>query len=131
MSDSTQLILLAEDDDDLRYLCMQQLKKLGFKAHYARDGKEAIKMVEQFPYDLILMDVMMPEMDGCEAASAIRAVDARLGRNRTRIIAITAYADRDVCLAAGMDDFLFKPILLDDLRNKLTEWMSDSARKTG
>lgn len=125
MSKAKELILLAEDDDDLRYLCMRQLKKLGFVAHYARDGEEAVNMVAQFPYSMILMDVMMPKMDGCDATRAIREVDHKLGRPRTPIVAMTAQTDKDLCLHAGMDDFLFKPVLLDDLRQKLRIYFGD------
>ncbi len=120
----SNLILLADDDDNLRYLTMLQLKKLGYPSHYARHGKEAVSMVERFPYQLILMDVMMPEMDGCEAARVIRSIEMRLGRGPTPIIAMTALQDKSICIEAGMDDYLFKPILLDDLNKKLSQWLN-------
>ncbi len=121
---NSNLILLADDDDNLRYLTMLQLKRLGYSSHYARDGKEAVSMVERFPYQLILMDVMMPEMDGCEATRAIRATELRLGRPSTPIVAMTAFQDQVRCIEAGMDDYLFKPILLDDLKKKIAQWLT-------
>ncbi len=126
------LILLAEDNDNLRYMTMLQLKKLGYKPHYARDGKEATTMVEQFQYQVILMDIMMPAMDGCEATLAIREIEKTLGRAATPIIAMTAFEDKSRCIEAGMDDYLFKPVLLEDLKNKLDFWTQEiTPRRNG
>jgi len=93
------------------------------------DGAAALAafLAAPTPYDLVLMDVHMPQLDGIEAARRIRAAEAASGRPRTPIIALTANAfgeDREACLAAGMDDFLVKP--LD--RERLAEVIAGSAR---
>jgi CheY-like chemotaxis protein len=91
------------------------LEKLGHRADVAVNGAEAVAAVERERYDAVLMDVQMPELDGLEAT---RRIHARLGGERPRIIAATANAlqdERDRCLAAGMDDYLSKPIRMDDL----------------
>ncbi|CAN5314838.1 hypothetical protein BH10CYA1_BH10CYA1_54560 [soil metagenome] len=118
-----RLILTVEDNDTLRYVVTRQLKKLGYPAHYAVNGAEAVRMVKEHQYDLILMDIMMPEMDGIEATSQIRLHEQMAGRQHTPIIAMTAYQDKAQCAEAGMDDYLFKPVLLDDLEKKLNEWL--------
>ena len=89
---------------------------MGYRADVAANGIEAIQAVERQPYDVILMDVQMPEMDGLEAT---RQICARWPRDeRPHIIAMTANAmqgDRELCLAAGMDDYLSKPIRVNEL----------------
>ena len=97
-------------------LALLLLEKLGYNADLARNGIEAVEALRAQPYDVVLMDVEMPEMDGLEAARRIRR--EQHGARPARIIAMTANAmkgDRDVCLAAGMDDYLTKPIRLDEL----------------
>jgi CheY-like chemotaxis protein len=89
---------------------------MGYRADLAANGLEAIQSLERQPYDVILMDVQMPEMDGLEAA---RQICSRWPREqRPRIIAMTANAmqgDREMCLQAGMDDYISKPIRVDEL----------------
>ncbi len=95
------------------------IEKLGFRAELAHDGREALDMARSGKFDIIFMDMQMPEMDGLEATLAIRALGLE---RRPRIVALTANAfdeDRDRCLEAGMDDFLSKPFRVDDLRAKL------------
>jgi CheY-like chemotaxis protein len=125
MSASPKLILLAEDDDNLRYMCLLQLKRLGYAVHYATTGTEAVSMSEQFNYDLVLMDLMMPELDGCQAAGAIRAVDKERNRPHAPIIAITALRDLKLCAESGieLDDYLYKPVLIEELRKTLNKWV--------
>ena len=109
-------ILLAEDNSTNQKLALLLLEKLGFRADVAANGIEAIEAVERQDYDVILMDVQMPEMDGLEATGRIRAHPALL--SQPRIIAMTANAmegDRAACLAAGMDDYVSKPISVQDL----------------
>jgi GAF domain-containing protein/CheY-like chemotaxis protein len=109
-------ILLAEDNVVNQKLALRQLQQLGYRADLASNGIEAIESVERQTYDVVLMDVQMPEMDGLEAS---RHITGKLpyGR-RPRIIAMTANAmqgDREMCLAAGMDDYIAKPIRVEQL----------------
>ncbi len=107
-------ILLAEDNAVNQKLALGFLEKLGYDAQVVVDGQQVLDAVEQHVYDLILMDVQMPVMDGLEAARRLCALYPR--ETRPRIIAMTANAmagDREECLQAGMDDYLSKPIRLD------------------
>jgi PAS domain S-box-containing protein len=105
-------ILLAEDGLTNQKLAMALLNKWGHNVTLAQDGREAVGVYQQQEFDLILMDVQMPEMDGLEATSHIRAMETKLGR-RVPIIAMTARAmkgDRELCLDAGMDGYVSKPV---------------------
>jgi signal transduction histidine kinase/ligand-binding sensor domain-containing protein/DNA-binding NarL/FixJ family response regulator len=109
-------ILVAEDNSVNQKVALLLLERLGFTADVAANGLEVLAALHRQDYDVILMDVQMPEMDGLEASRRIAADPPR--GHRPRIIAMTANAlrrDRDACLAAGMDDYLSKPILLEDL----------------
>ena len=109
-------ILLAEDNVVNQKLAMRLLSQMGYRADLASNGIEAIESVERQPYDVVLMDVQMPEMDGLEASRRITAKYPPTGR--PRIVAMTANAmhgDRELCLAAGMDDYVTKPIRVDAL----------------
>jgi CheY-like chemotaxis protein len=102
---------------------LKMLNKLGYHADVASNGSEVLHSLEIQPYDLILMDVQMPEMDGFEAARAIRKL--WVSADQPKIIAITAYAlkgDREKCLDAGMDDYISKPVKLEDLREILESY---------
>ncbi|MDD4651823.1 MAG: ATP-binding protein [Methanothrix sp.] len=110
-------ILLAEDNPINQMMMMKMLKKLGYNADIAANGLEVLKFLEIQPYDLILMDIQMPEMDGFQATREIRKLWA--SGDRPKIIAITANAlegDQERCLAAGMDGYISKPLRLDKLR---------------
>jgi signal transduction histidine kinase/CheY-like chemotaxis protein/HPt (histidine-containing phosphotransfer) domain-containing protein len=114
-------ILLAEDNEINQTVAIRLLERLGHRADVASNGREVLARLEHAIYDVVLMDVQMPEMDGLEAS---RAICARwpAGR-RPRIVAMTAEAmhgDREKCLAAGMDDYIVKPVTLDQLREALT-----------
>lgn len=105
-------ILLAEDNLVNQKLASLLLEKCGHEVHVVGDGKQAVEAWSAHEFDLILMDVQMPIMDGFEATAAIRAIQAETGRH-TPIIAMTAHAmkgDRERCLEAGMDDYVTKPI---------------------
>jgi CheY-like chemotaxis protein len=109
-------ILLAEDNVVNQKLAMRLLQQMGYRADLASNGIEAIECVARQTYDVVLMDVQMPEMDGLEAS---RAITQRWRPDeRPRIVAMTANAmqgDREMCIAAGMDDYLTKPIRVDQL----------------
>lgn len=109
-------ILLAEDNVVNQKLALRLLAQMGYRADVASNGLEAIQAVERQPYDVILMDVQMPEMDGLEAT---RHLCARMpAERRPRIIAMTANAmkgDREMCLEAGMDDYVSKPVRVNEL----------------
>jgi CheY-like chemotaxis protein len=109
-------ILLAEDNVVNQKLALRLLQQMGYRADVAANGIEAIESVERQPYDVVLMDVQMPEMDGLEATR--RIVRAGPTGERPRIVAMTANAmqgDREECLAAGMDDYVTKPIRVEAL----------------
>ncbi len=117
-------ILVAEDNEINALLTRALLARLGHRATVVPDGAAALAafLAAPTPYDLVLMDVHMPQLDGIEAARRIRAAEAASGRPRTPIIALTANAfgeDREACLAAGMDDFLVKPLDRDRLAEVL------------
>jgi CheY-like chemotaxis protein len=113
-------ILLAEDNVVNQKLALRILQQMGYRADLASNGIEAVECVQRQTYDVVLMDVQMPEMDGLEAA---RTITARWNAaQRPRIVAMTANAmqgDRELCIAAGMDDYLTKPIRVDQLVDAL------------
>ncbi len=114
-------ILVAEDIPSNQKVLLEMLKRMGYRADAVADGMEVLKALEMRHYDLILMDVMMPEMDGIEAAKEIRR---RWPNDGPKIIAITAYAlagDREKCLAAGMDGYISKPVQKEDLARALKD----------
>jgi CheY-like chemotaxis protein len=109
-------ILLAEDNVVNQKLAMRLLAQMGYRADLAANGMEAVESVARQTYDVVLMDVQMPEMDGLEASRRITS-QWPAGR-RPRIVAMTANAmesDRDLCMAAGMDDYVAKPIRVEQL----------------
>ncbi len=116
-------ILLAEDSYANQRLAVGVLSKLGHQVTVANNGREAIEALEREPFDLVLMDVQMPEMDGYQATAVIREREARAGAH-TPIVAMTAHAmkgDREECLAAGMDDYVAKPLRKRELQRVLDE----------
>jgi len=106
-------ILLVEDNLDNQNLAKNILRKAGFHVHVSANGKIAVEAVKRFPYDLILMDIQMPVMDGFEATRAIRAMERESNSQRVPIVALTAHAIneyREKCLANDMEDYITKPI---------------------
>ena len=119
-------ILLAEDNVTNQLVGVTILKKLGYRVDVAANGQQAIKALKEIPYDVVLMDCQMPEMDGFEATRRIRSGDAGESRLATPIIAMTARAmqgDREECLEAGMDDYLSKPVSPKSLVTILDKWL--------
>lgn len=120
------LVLLADDHPTNRTLLLRQVNLLGYAAECARDGVEALALWESGRFKLLLTDCNMPEMDGYELTRAIRAREAATGARRLPIVACTANAlagEIEICLNAGMDDYLAKPVELKNLRLKLERWL--------
>lgn len=120
-------VLVAEDNEVSALACEQILKGLGLKFRIARDGEEAVRFWKDYRPEIVVMDIMMPRMNGYEATAAIRAGEVDEGRSRTPIIAITARTmdhDRNACLDADMDDYLPKPFSPELLAAKIDVWRS-------
>jgi signal transduction histidine kinase/CheY-like chemotaxis protein/HPt (histidine-containing phosphotransfer) domain-containing protein len=132
LSERTPLrILLAEDHAVNQKVVLHILSQMGYRADVAADGADALEAVSRVPYDIVLMDVQMPVMDGLEATRRIRQKFP--GAASPRILAMTAAAmrgDREKCLAAGMDDYLTKPIRPNALQAALIRWGNAPACRT-
>jgi signal transduction histidine kinase/DNA-binding response OmpR family regulator len=123
-------ILLAEDNITNQQVAVGILKKLGLRAEAVANGAEAVKLLETIPYDLVLMDVQMPEMDGLEATRHIRNPQSAVLNHQIPIIAMTAHAmqgNRERCLEAGMNDYVSKPISPQALAKALEKWLPREA----
>jgi PAS domain S-box-containing protein len=124
-------LLVAEDNAVNQKLALQLLARMGYRADVAGNGLEVLQALERQVYDIVLLDVQMPEMDGLEAA---RRICARWpAGQRPRIIAMTASAmqgDREACLAAGMDDYISKPVHVPELEAALQRWGRRSDRQS-
>jgi len=121
-------ILLAEDNPVNQRVAQLMLEKLGQKVDMVANGREALRAAVERPYDVILMDILMPVMDGFEATSSIR--QQAPGHQQPRIIAMTANAmsgDRDRCLKAGMDDYISKPVKIEELAQALQRCIPNHA----
>jgi len=120
-------ILLAEDNPDNQKLASKILENEGFNVDIVPNGNEALNAVKKHDYDLILMDIQMPEKDGFEATEMIRSYEKESNNKHTPIIALTAHAlrgYRDKCLQHGMDDYLSKPLRKNVLLSKVEHWLA-------
>jgi CheY-like chemotaxis protein len=119
-------ILLVEDETMLQFVFEKQLSNLGYKvARIVDNGLVAVETVLAQQYDLVFMDVRLPGLDGMGATERIRATEKEAGKH-TKIIGMTAFAERERCLNSGMDDFLQKPVLLEQLKNALEKWLNSA-----
>ena len=132
--DTAIRLLLVEDDPTNQMVTQSILVKCGYQVDVAGNGREALKLLERNNYDLVLMDSMMPVMNGSEATAVIRDQSSAVRNHAIPVIALTANAmqeDRTSCLAAGMDDYLSKPLEIGDLLALLEKWLPFSpARRT-
>ena len=125
-------ILVAEDNRTNQVVALKMLERLGYDAEAVPDGKRALAALDSGLYDLVLMDCQMPEMDGFEATRAYRQAKAD-APSRMPIVALTANAmkgDRETCLAAGMNDYLAKPVVFAELARVLARWLPADARES-
>jgi CheY-like chemotaxis protein len=121
------LVLLVDDHPVNRMLLLRQVRTLGYAAQAAEDGVHALELWKSGRFGLVITDCHMPHMDGYELARNIRQLEAQAGRERVPIIACTANAlpgEADACFAAGMDDFLVKPVQLAQLTEKMDRWLA-------
>ena len=123
-------VLIVEDNAANLKVTVRMVERLGYRADVAANGAEAVSILERVQYDALLMDCQMPEMDGYEATRLIRAAEST-GRH-VPIIAMTAAAlagDRERCLAAGMDDYISKPVKLHVVAALLERWIAIPAKE--
>jgi PAS domain S-box-containing protein len=126
-------ILLAEDNITNQLVAQGILKRMGLRCDVVANGREAVEAITSLPYDLVLMDVHMPIMDGHEATRAVRALADDHPNRRVPIVAMTASAmkrDRESCIEAGMDDFIAKPVTPDALATLLEHWLDEIERRS-
>jgi CheY-like chemotaxis protein len=122
-------LLLADDNIVNQRVCHAVLNRLGYQVKIVGTGVEVLEALDSAPYDIIFLDVQMPEMDGYETARRVRARWAENDAERPRMIALTANAmpgDRDLCLSAGMDDYISKPMQIQILQTTLERWGVES-----
>lgn len=116
-------ILLAEDDELIERITSFYLRRNGHEVDIAKNGNEALSRFREKEYDLILMDIQMPEMDGLQAVKEIRKIEQEyLKKGHTTIIAITTNPDKAECINAGVDGYAQKPFSFDDLGNLFREY---------
>ncbi len=126
-------IMVVEDNPSNQKVIAVHLRKLGFTCTMKEDGRQAVSATESEDFDLVLMDLQMPVMDGYEATKRIRAAESAAGKQRCPIIALTAHAseeERKLCLSIGMDDFLAKPIDIGAFRDCLAKYLPQAGGQT-
>ena len=125
-------VLLVEDDPTNQLVARSMLRKLGIRAELANGGHEALEMVLDAKYDLIFMDIQMPDIDGLETTRRLRRLHDGATKATVPIVAMTAHAmkeDRNICLESGMTDYLSKPISYDELRRVLLRYLPSSSQE--
>lgn len=122
MNKTKPQILVVDDVALNREFANIILQQLGYEVTEARDGAEALAALSEAPFDLILMDIEMPVMDGFTAVSRIRETDSR-----TPILAFTTQNNREQCLSVGMNDHLAKPVDLEQVKEKVQFWLKRAA----
>jgi CheY-like chemotaxis protein len=124
-SECKPLVLVIDDNAQYGKLLELLSEKLGITAHIVPSCGQAIAALKKLSFDVILMDWLMPEVDGPACTGQIRELEKQLGHNRTPIIGVTGYvkASHEKCLEAGMDDFLPVPFTLEQLHDKLCAWL--------
>jgi PAS domain S-box-containing protein len=133
-SDRKARILLAEDNITNQQVALGILQKLGLRADAVANGAEAVTALETLPYDLVLMDVQMPEMNGLEATRRIRDPNSAVRNHQVPVIAMTANAmqgDRETCLEAGMNDYVSKPVSPKALAHAVEKWLPEDTGARG
>ena len=122
-------VLLAEDNETNQEVALAMLRKFGCRVDLVENGRLVLEALDERPYDLILMDCQMPEMDGYSATQEIRSMEEKAGnKDRILIVALTAHAlagDRERCLEAGMDGYMSKPFRQDQMQNMLLQFCRD------
>lgn len=113
--------LVVDDDETIALLAKKHLKGFGFEVLTTETGLKAKEIFLEYHFDLLLMDLQMPECDGFEATRQIRAVELEQGRTKAIIVAMTAAQDKDRALSAGMNDYLLKPFLKGQLLDVLAK----------
>jgi len=120
---NTAKILIVDDSEVGRNLLVSQATFLGMASVAVESGALALEKLQSEEFDLILMDIFMPGLDGIETTAQIREYERNHNLIHTPIIASTGGAEKQDCLNAGLDDYLRKPIMLEDLRRILTRWL--------
>lgn len=119
-------VLLAEDNKLNQIVAAGTLQKLGYDVEIVDGGLDAVEACRNSQFDAVLMDIMMPDMDGYQATAEIRSLEARRGDVHTPVIGLSARAmegDREIALAAGLSDYITKPLREDELKDVLERWI--------
>lgn len=122
----TQRILIAEDDEVNQNILLRQLKRFGYSPDLAEDGSKALALWQSNTYDLVITDLHMPNMDGYDLCKAIRKQEQADNRPRTALVMLSANAfgeEQHNLEAAGIDDFLTKPLRLPEIKQALEKWL--------